>query len=383
MDQEASFNTWTIGFLIAAAQGFFIAFVLWHWKRGIKHSNRLLALLVMLFSITLLEYVLFWTRYLYHWPHWANISIQFPFLTGPIIWLYLRSIFEGKKPSIRDAWLILPFIAGLILFLPCYFSSSEIKIKMLKGEMDYYWNATLMNGQLYFRIIWQMGFAVWNAIYIFKQPAVGDTRKWATLLNGFFAVFALAYTSYFILINFSFFNLSWDYHISALMTAMIYLIAYAGYVQPAVFEGFKWKEANVPAKYKNSGLSADASQSLVQHLILLMREEKAYQDPDLNLDKLASLLGASKHHVSQIINEHLGESFFEYINRLRVEEAKELLASTTRSDLHVIEVAYTVGFNNKVSFNAAFKKATGMTPTEYRKNHASSDSERVQPQEAR
>ena len=73
------------------------------------------------------------------------------------------------------------------------------------------------------------------------------------------------------------------------------------------------------------------------------------------------------------INEHLGASFFEYVNQLRIEEAKRLLTETTRSDLHVIEAAYMVGFNNKVSFNTAFKKATGMTPTEYRRNHAKSD----------
>jgi AraC-like DNA-binding protein len=67
------------------------------------------------------------------------------------------------------------------------------------------------------------------------------------------------------------------------------------------------------------------------------------------------------------------------VNQLRVEEAKALLAETTRSDLHVIEVAYAVGFNNKMSFNAAFKKATGMTPTEYRRNHGQTDSVAEQP----
>ena len=163
------------------------------------------------------------------------------------------------------------------------------------------------------------------------------------------------------------------------MTAFIYLIAYAGYVQPAVFDGYAWTEPATPVKYRNSGLTPEASRSLLQNLTEMMREEQCWRDPDISLEKLANALNASKHHVSQVINEHLGTSFFEYINQLRIEEATQLLAETTRSDLHVIEVAYAVGFNNKVSFNSAFKKATGMTPTEYRRSHSKSDSAAGQP----
>lgn len=157
------------------------------------------------------------------------------------------------------------------------------------------------------------------------------------------------------------------------MTAMIYLIAYSGYAQPAVFEGFHWTEPAAPAKYRNSGLTPEASRSLLQNLELLMREEVLYHDADISLDKLAARLNASKHHVSQVINEQLGTSFFEYVNKLRVEELKTPLAETTRFDFHIIEIAFIVGFNNKVSFNATLKKATGMTPTEYRRSHGVSD----------
>ncbi len=59
-------------------------------------------------------------------------------------------------------------------------------------------------------------------------------------------------------------------------------------------------------------------------------------------------------------------SFFEYINSLRVEEAKLLLKQTSKKQLTVIEIAYMVGFNNKVSFNSTFKKITGQTPSEFR-----------------
>jgi AraC-like DNA-binding protein len=376
------FNSWTIIFLLAAAQGFFIAFVLWRWKRGVRQGNRLLACLLALFSLSMLEYVLYWTGLIINWPHFSNLSANFPILYGALIWLYLRTIYEDKPLTRTDLWHLFPFVLCSLPFLPWYFAATSVKQQHLASQSPFDWLGWPLRIQFWARMAHLAGFAAWNCWYISKQPKVGDTTRWAWAICSFQVVFALAYMSYFFLIQFPFFSLTWDYHISAVMTVMIYLIAYAGYVQPAVFDGLNWTEANTPAKYRNSGLTPEASRTLLEHLELLMLQERIYHDPEINLDKLAKLLDASKHHVSQVINEHLGMSFFEYVNLLRVNEARNLLAESTRSDLHVIEVAYSVGFNNKTSFNAAFKKATGMTPTEYRKNHGTSDTENGQPQEA-
>lgn len=369
----ASFDTWTLVFLLAVGQGFFIAVVFWRWRRGDRTGNRLLAALVSLFSVSMLEYVLYWTGYLYYWPHFAELSANFPILYGAILWLYLRTIYEGKPLSGKDLWQLLPFVLASLPFIPWYSAAFEVKQQVISRQAKFDFNGTAMQLQFWGRMLHLAGFALWNAWYVSGQARVGGTTRWAKTLCAFFIVFALAYASYFILLRFPFFNPLWDYHISAVMTAMIYLIAWAGYVQPGVFDGFRWSESNNPAKYRNSGLTPEASRSLLQNLELLMREERIYHDPEISLEKLSKLLQASKHHVSQVINEHLGVSFFEYVNQLRVEEARNLLSETTRSDLHVIEIAYAVGFNNKVSFNAAFKKATGMTPTVYRLNHGASD----------
>lgn len=375
MQENPSFDTWTIVFLIAAVQGFFTALVLWQWKRGHRLANRLLALLLFLFAVTLVEYVLYWTRYIHDYPHIANVSVPFSFLYGPIVWLYLRTIYEDKPLRMGDSWLLLPFLFAVFALGEWYLADTVSKQSILSGESRFPGTGWLLKAQFWGRMLWVLVFAAWNLVYVLRQPRVGKTDAWAKWLTGCYLVFVLAYVSYFVLIRFPFFNATWDYHISAVMTVMIYLIAYAGYAQPAVFEGFQWNEPSAPAKYRNSGLTPEASRSLLQNLELLMREERIYHDAEISLDKLASRLNASKHHVSQVINEQLGASFFDYVNQLRVEEAKNLLAETTRSDFHVIEIAYLVGFNNKVSFNAAFKKTTGMTPTEYRRNHSVSDEE--------
>ena len=94
-----------------------------------------------------------------------------------------------------------------------------------------------------------------------------------------------------------------------------------------------------------------------------MENERLYLDPNLSLSNLASRIGASSNHVSQTLNETLGVSFFDYINRWRVEDAKQEILSGEQS---VLNIALAVGFNTSSSFYKAFKNETGKTPRDFR-----------------
>ncbi len=377
------FDAWTTVFSVAAVQAFFVAFVLWRWPKGRPEANRLLAVLLLLFGLTLSEYVLWWTGYLVDFPHVANVSAQFPYLFGPLLFLYFRTIYTGEKLARRDLWHLAPFAVAMLIFAPFYGMDAAAKRAQILGQTGMPIHFWVLRGLLWARLASMFGYVAWNFRFIRAQPRVAATTSWAQRLNTFFLVFALAYLSYFVLVRFAFFNTAWDYHISAVMTAMIYLIAYAGYVQPAVFEGFTWAEPTAAAKYRNSGLTPAASQSLAQRLSELMRGEQLFRESELRLDDLAARLEVGKHHLSQVINEHLGVSFFEYVNGLRVAEAQRLLAETGKRDMNIIEVAYAVGFNNKASFNTAFKKTVGMTPTEFRRKMQTLPADEPVPDEGR
>jgi AraC-like DNA-binding protein len=141
-------------------------------------------------------------------------------------------------------------------------------------------------------------------------------------------------------------------------------------VRPKVFDGYALHEALRPQlgqpRQKPVGLSAEAGGELLQRLEALMHSEKLYKAESIRLDTLAQRLEVPRNTLSQVINQ-TGMNFFEYINHWRIEEAKKILAETTKKELNVIEVAYEVGFNNKVTFNKSFKKSTGLTPTEFRR----------------
>ncbi len=100
-----------------------------------------------------------------------------------------------------------------------------------------------------------------------------------------------------------------------------------------------------------------------------MENEKPFTDGDLNIQKLAEKLSIPANHLSQTINEKLGQTFSDFVNSYRVEAAKQKLVDPAFSHLSVLGIAEAVGFNSKSSFNSVFKKHTKMTPSEFRNSH--------------
>lgn len=88
-------------------------------------------------------------------------------------------------------------------------------------------------------------------------------------------------------------------------------------------------------------------------------------DPLLNMPRLASVVGVSPNQLSHVLNQHLGQSFFDFINAVRIGEASRLLIA--EPDRTILDIAIGVGFNSKSTFNMAFKKITGRTPSAYRR----------------
>jgi AraC-like DNA-binding protein len=92
--------------------------------------------------------------------------------------------------------------------------------------------------------------------------------------------------------------------------------------------------------------------------------EQWWRDPDLSLERLAQRLGTNTAYVSRALNEGLGVSFNEAVNRLRVDEVCRQLREGSTQPL--LDLALAAGFNSKTSFNRCFRACTGMTPSRFR-----------------
>lgn len=108
-------------------------------------------------------------------------------------------------------------------------------------------------------------------------------------------------------------------------------------------------------------------ETIKKQLTDLMLNEKPYLDSELNLIKLSDLLKITPHQLSYAINTGFNENFFEFVNKYRVEKAKELLATENKHNLTILAIAFESGFNSKTSFNTTFKKITNLTPSEFKK----------------
>ena len=123
-------------------------------------------------------------------------------------------------------------------------------------------------------------------------------------------------------------------------------------------------------KYKTSHLDPQKIQTVMLKLDDLMTKEQLFLNPDLNLQDLADRLKIHYNYVSRIINEKYGLSYNDYINKLRIEEVTKRFSNPKFKDKTVLEIMYETGFYSKSVFNTAFKKFTGMTPSEYRKKNS-------------
>jgi len=123
------------------------------------------------------------------------------------------------------------------------------------------------------------------------------------------------------------------------------------------------RPATADRKPASGGTDADARR-ILSELRTAMENEKRFRDPALTLQSLSARLRIPHHRLSRILNEELGATFRGYVNARRIEEAKKLLSENPEET--ILDIAFAAGFNSKSTFNAAFVKETGMTPTAYR-----------------
>jgi YesN/AraC family two-component response regulator len=94
-----------------------------------------------------------------------------------------------------------------------------------------------------------------------------------------------------------------------------------------------------------------------------------FLNPELTLKQLASELKIPERLLSGLINQYRNQNFYDFVNNYRISKAQKMLTDETSKRKTVLEILYDSGFNSKSSFNQVFKKTTGLTPTEFKRNH--------------
>ncbi|SKD00906.1 Helix-turn-helix domain-containing protein [Chitinophaga ginsengisegetis] len=128
--------------------------------------------------------------------------------------------------------------------------------------------------------------------------------------------------------------------------------------------------AGIPQQPRKSLLPEEQQAAIACQLKQWMYEKTVYKDPELTLDKLAAAMEISRHHLSETLNQYIGQSFYQFINEYRIREVIKLIDEhRQRKDTpNILSLAFEAGFHSKSSFNQYFKKVTGNTPSAYMKS---------------
>ena len=127
-------------------------------------------------------------------------------------------------------------------------------------------------------------------------------------------------------------------------------------------------ETGEKQKYEKNRLDDEIAEAYAKELKELMETKKLYRNPDLTLPDLAKKLKLTTNILSQVLNGCCGQSFYNFVNTYRVNEVIAMMNDPKHENDSILKISFEAGFKSKSSFNTIFKKLTGLTPSEYRRN---------------
>lgn len=307
-------------------------------------------------------------------PHLFYIGQPFPWLWAPLFYLYVKSLFFSDfRLSIKQVLHFLPFIA-FFLYVLIYFhfqSPDEkgilIKEKQLRSFGFIFINNLLITLQIagYLVVVFLMQYKYKKELKN-KQSNINPNQ--ITWLN----IFIYGYLIAFLITTLCRIGLYVNVGLKDLFVFVSFFSFFVYFIllflkaitNPEIF--FKIEEKQ---ESKTHSIPKQEAYFLLKQVNDFMIYHEPFLNPDLSLKQLAIKLKTPERLLSGVINQYRNQNFYDFINSYRIEKAKKLLVEDISKKKTIQEILYDSGFNSKSTFNLAFKKYTGITPTEFKKNH--------------
>jgi len=357
--------------LAGSAIGFFLALVLFSMRRPPRLPHLLLGGFLAAYSLSNTGAAFTHSGLLAVYPHAFGVFMPFVMLVGPLLYLYILSL---TVPDFRlrplHALNGLPFLVTEAMFaVTIYFHSAADKLDMVR-RLQTNAGPWVYEATIWFRGVVLLAYLVLCGLALRRYArTVRDnfsaleriSLNWLRLLVaaygvGFVLVLILAQADV------------PDPPLHIAEALIILVIGLRGLTQPEIFApGSRAAAGARPAvKYERSSLTREQADRAEQLLRAVMESDKIYLDEELSLPGLSAKIGLASSYVSQVLNERLKKSFYDFVNGYRVEEAQRILRDPRKSDQKILAIALDSGFASKPAFNRVFKRHTGMTPSEYK-----------------
>lgn len=360
-------HTTSMIFFAAAIQGFFLAVVVGLHRRNAQ-ANQILALLIGLLSLDLLQQIYYAEAFYRTHPALISFTNVFPLSYGGLLYLYVRSFMRVKAVNYRDFIHFLVLIVGILVSLPYWLKSGDLRLDLLESFITNGLPWQLRIFTLLMPLVATV-YGLWSFMLLQRLPYRHDPRlHWLrVMLTLNMLIWVVVWLS---ILPLSYFDFVDEAVIYLLVSLVIYLLGYFSLRQPDIFIPAPSTQLASPSpatpKYGDNRLNDELREGIWRALESFMQQGPLWRSSNLTLTQLAESTGIAVHHISQVLNDHKNLSFSDYLNQYRVRAVCQLLDDG--SDQALLDIALACGFSSKSSFNAIFKKHTGKTPSEYRKN---------------
>ena len=347
--------------------------------------NGVCAAFFFVYALVLFDRLYVALRWYEQAPHLTEVFTSFELLFPALFYLIVVASTRAQHISgslyLRHA---MPFLAGLVLRIPIFGLQGSDKIIWESGDLVAHdqlasWHVTLVGiADELIDLLYLLCLTLYLVQSLIRLRAhrsnlldlhsdtQGRTLLW---LYGFVGLFTGLWVLLALVFDASELSRSGALLLGVAELLVIVGLAYCSLLQAPVYTA---SEASVlselvvgkSTKYAKSALSAVDADRIAEELAQSMEHQQLYLDPGLTLPALAKQLGVSTNHLSQVINARHDSRFHDYVNRHRVGAAAQQLDQNP--DTTVLDIAMACGFNSKSTFNAAFKKVFGTTPTQYR-----------------
>lgn len=370
-------DIWSIIIIIFVAQGIFtLSLLLFSKSRKAIISNRYLSILILFIIWVLIEFLAIRNTFKVPINVFYGTRYGSWFIMGPLLYYFYKSLTEeGWRIKWKSLLHLLPFV--LFVFIVPFLSGEDLSYRQIHYGMlavfDYR-PKTVTPFEYVYSTVFYMQF-IHLAIYLIinyriitsytknlknEYSNIRQTIWLKAFILILMIVLLLASAYLYILFQTDIYSRNLDYIYVVPMGLFMYSIGY-------YLSGIHWRKVEEPnQKYQASSLKDEVKTDMQKRLEHLMNVEKLYLQNDLRVKDLASKLKSSNHHVSQLINEQYGCSFFDFINKYRIQEAKEQIQTFPEKNL--LQISFDSGFNNKTSFINAFKKFESQTPSAFKKS---------------
>ena len=324
-----------------------------------------------------------------------------PFAYGPFLLIYAKMLVLSK-PVFRGKYLLhfIPFVIISTYYLFIASNSSaieELNQSFLGGEIStsHIIYATLLIISIIYYVIRVLVLLTIHRAKMLNHFSYESEKNNLNWLKTISIIFAIIYPS---AVLARILNIVADYEVFSPIifpvigfTFFAYALSIFGFQQDSIFISpsfarlqsrrerldqineekvdFKVIEEEVieNSKYEKSGLKPETYSEYIDKIMEYMNTKKPFIDSSFSIQQMAEDLHIQKFYITQVLNEHLNKNFYTFVNDFRIEEVKNIIKNDENNKYTLLSLAFDAGFNSKTSFNTTFKKYTGKTPSQYRK----------------